>query len=126
MANRNFRRDVATLTPGIVLIAGNVTLTPNHSTGTLSQTMVGASGSMVSAGLYRVRFDDKYVSMLAHSVELATTGSQDNRCAMSGSLNIDSTGQYVDFRIFSGSAQVKPSTVGDRLDFTFVLKNSSV
>lgn len=124
MANRSFK-DLATLANGVVALAGNITLTPQALTGTTARNFPGASGSMVSAGLYRVTTTDPYVSLLSHTCALEHTGSQNYRVELSGSV-FGSTSSYHDFRVMSGSTATKPSSDGAKLHISLFLKNSRV
>lgn len=139
MANRNFRRDIASPDQGLVSIAGQISIT--GSTGaTTADTLTYASASNLSAGVYRVFFEDFFVSLKHASFTIQNTGSQDLTVVLSGSnlagILSGSSGSNgitwtrttlpcVDFFVRSGSANTKPSN--DMSIFAhFLFKNSSV
>lgn len=123
MANRNFRNDTKAMDQGLVISAGTITLAPQAATGTLADTITFASASMRSAGVYRIAYEDTFVSLKSGQCSLEHTGSQNLRVEISGSV-FSSAGKYVDLHILSGSALTKPSTEGTKIHWSAFLKNS--
>ena len=126
MANRAFRSDKKTFEQGLVQAAGTISLSPSALTGTTGDTVPYASGSMLSAGLYRLQFEDKYVAFRSVHLQLENSGSQDLRAVISGSSVAGAA--YVDFYIRSGSAGMPATIPGNPVivHINVNLKNSSV
>ncbi len=123
MAN-NIPRRVQASEPGIVLAGGKLTLSPAADVGTTACTIRFASGSMLSAGLYRVQFSSPFVDVRSATHAIANTGSADYNVTISGSAN-NSTGRYLDFYLRSGGTATVPSNPVD-VHWQFMLKTSGV
>lgn len=117
MANRIFRKDLSPAALGIVTEAGQIVLSPAAGVGTTSDSLLFSSASMVSAGKYRVQFEDSSLTLLASHFSLENTGSVPLRVVRSGSA-YNSTGLYVDFLLQRSSGSYAVSG-------TFTLSGSS-
>ena len=124
MATRNFRRDLASPDQGLVFIAGTITITGSNGA-TTADTLTYASASNTATGIYRVAFEDSYVSLKSAQFTLEMTGSQVLIPQLSGSSV--GSGKYVDFMLLTGSgAPAKPQVASSTVHCLFVMKNSSI
>lgn len=136
MANRNFKQQVQTAAPGMVLLAGVV----SHQSGGVptGDTINHVSASRLGPGLYRLHLQSPFLELLHASVAPIATGSVILTPQLSGS-NVggvrDASGVQlvppsVDYRIVSASGAHSSSAVDPQypmqVSVFLVLKNSNV
>jgi hypothetical protein len=131
MANRSWKKQFNTLTPGIVTLHGVVKL--GTSGATSSQTSKGFSVARTGVGIYTVTLDDGYAELLKSTVNLRTagaapTGTSGNTFTRNKASNaIDGGGKTFTFTAIRSDTQVAAEVENNaELEIEIVLRNSAV
>lgn len=132
MANRAWKKEFNTLTPGIVTLHGVVKL---GSTGAISsQTSKGFTVTRTSAGLYLVTLQDNYIELLKSLVTLRTATTVPAAATSGTVFHRNKAGNLVDggaktftFQAVRADTQVAAEVEDNaELEIEIVLRNSSV
>lgn len=155
MANRAFKRDIATLQNELVLISGRVIFTPRADgiaqtdittvgfKGLIPQVLSGSSPSQFTSqypvvrnisGSYILKLADSYPQLLASSFELCASGSVianfDTRRDTGVPLSASAAGTgvtQVGFALYNTSSLADPTTAAPfEVDVILFLANSTV
>jgi len=126
MANRNFRADLRSPDQGLVFVPGTIRITGSNGA-TTQDTLTYASASNLGTGIYRVTFEDSFVSLRSAQLTLASTGSAGLTAVLSGTNAYSPSGKTLDFLIVNSSgALTKPQVANTDVQCLFIFKNSVV